>query len=133
MSSFNQPSTPSDGIKYEDHLGALLVIDVHAVEEGIRTTFGEKTAVRATIHVIDGPGTGESYKDSLIFPTLLVSQTKSQVGAQILGRLGQGNAKPGQKPPWLLHAADDKDQALAEAWLKTQQTPQFATADDPPF
>jgi hypothetical protein len=133
MGNFNQPSTPGDGITWEDHLGALLVIDVLGVEDGIRTSFGEKTAVRAHVNVIDGQGKDDTYPDTLIFPTLLVSQTKTQVGAKILGRLGQGNAKPGQKPPWLLLAADDDDNRLAEAWLKAQVSPVFATADNPPF
>jgi hypothetical protein len=133
MGNFNQPSTPGDGITWEDHLGALLVIDVLGVEEGIRTSFGEKTAVRAHVNVIDGQGKDDTYPDTLIFPTLLVSQTKTQVGAKILGRLGQGNAKPGQKPPWLLEAADEKDQLLAERWLANAATPSFATADEPPF
>jgi hypothetical protein len=133
MGSFNQPSAPGDGIKYEDHNGALLVIDVDSLEDGIRTAFGEKTAIRATVNVIDGAGKDATYSETLIFPTLLVSQLKGHTGTKVLGRLGQGNAKPGQKPPWLLLAADEDDNKLAEAWLKAQASPAFATADNPPF
>lgn len=121
MSMFSTPSAPGDGISYDGHKGALLLVEVLGIEDGIKTSFGEKTAVRANVDVLDGPGSGDSYPDTLIFPTLLVSQTKGQIGSKILGRLSQGNAKPGQKPPWLLEEASAADVALAEEWVRKNQ------------
>jgi len=35
----------------------------------------------------------------------------------VLGRLGKGNAKPGQNPPWTLAPATDADKAVGERYL----------------
>jgi hypothetical protein len=131
MSTFTNPSSPGDGITWEDHRGALLIIHVHSLEAGIQTTFGPKDAVKADVHVVDGTGAGKTYDDCLIFPTLLVSQTKRSIGQKVLGRLGTGNAKPGQKPPWLLDQPTTEDTQLAEQWL-TKNRPAVTSAA-PPF
>lgn len=131
MSMFSAPSSPSDGISWENHKGALVLIDVIAQEHGVKTTFGEKDPVRANIAIIDGPGAGETFDDSLIFPTLLISQTRGQIGKKVLGRLGTGNAKPGQKPPWLLLEATSDDIAKAEAWVKQNTEPAVTSAAAP--
>lgn len=132
MSMFAAPSAPSGGITWADHRGALLLVEPLSFEAGIATSFGITDAVRANVHVIDGPGAGESFDDTLIFPKLLVSQTKNNVGQKVLGRLTQGQAKPGQSAPWLLEAATEADIAKAEAWVKQQQASTVTTAQ-PPF
>lgn len=132
MSMFASPSAPSGGITWADHRGALLLVEPLSFEAGIATSFGTTDAVRANVHVIDGPGAGESFDDTLIFPKLLVSQTKNNVGQKVLGRLTQGQAKPGQSAPWLLEAATEADIAKAEAWVKQQQASTVTTAQ-PPF
>lgn len=117
MSTFTAPSAPGSGIQFADHLGALLLIEVEGVEVGIKTSFGDSDAVKANVHVIDGNGAGESYDDTLIFPKILQSQLKKSVGQKVLGRLGQGTAKPGQSAPWLLNEASADDIAKAETWV----------------
>lgn len=132
MSMFAQPSAPSGGITWADHNGALLLIEVKSFEPGVQTSFGVNDAVKADVTVIDGPGAGENYIDTLIFPKLLVAQTKSQLGQKVLGRLGQGQGKPGQSAPWLLNEAAAEDIAKAEAWVQQNAKPAVTSAQ-PPF
>ena len=130
MSTFVQPAAPSGGITWADHKGALLLVEPLSVEVGIQTAFGSADAVKASVHVIDGPGAGASYPDTLVFPKLLASQLKGQVGQKVLGRLSQGTAKPGQSAPWLLEAATADDIAKGEAWVRSQ-TPTVTSAQAP--
>lgn len=127
MSSFASPSAPSGGITWADHLGHLLLIEPESFESGFKTSFGDADVVKATISDIDS---GDVYDDGLIFPKLLVSQTKSQIGAKVLGRLGQGQAKPGQSAPWILEPASEEDIATAEKWL-TEKKPTVTSAAAP--
>lgn len=128
---FASPSSPSGGITWADHKGSLLLIEPLAAETGIQTSFGSADAVRANVYVLDGPGAGQEHPDTLVFPKLLQSQLKGQIGAKVLGRLGQGNAKPGQSAPWLLEEATADDIAKAEAWVKTNQSPAVTSAAAP--
>lgn len=128
--SFATPAAPSGGITWGDHKGALLLVEPISFEAGIQTSFGSADAVKANVHVIDGAGAPATFDDCLIFPKLLVSQTKSQVGAKVLGRLSQGTAKPGQSAPWLLEAASPDDIAKGEAWL-SKQAPAVQSAAAP--
>lgn len=113
----------SSGFTFDDHNGALLIVEVLGVEEEIPTTFGDKPAVRATVTVVDGDHQGDVYTDTLIFPRVLIGQLRSNVGQQVLGRLGQGNAKPGQKPPWRLEDPTPADLAAAEKYVQTAEEP----------
>lgn len=113
----------SSGFTFEDHLDALLIIEVLAVESDIPTSFGDKDAVRANITVVDGPHQGDVYADTLVFPRVLIGQLRSNVGQQVLGRLGQGNAKPGQKPPWRLEDPTAADLAAAEKYVDDVEEP----------
>jgi hypothetical protein len=122
---FAAPASAS-GITWADLLGRLLVIEPHAVEKDIQTSLGAKDAVRADVHVIDGEP--ESYADTLIFPRVLISQTSSKVGEMVLGRLGQGQAKPGQSAPWTIQAPSEQDVATGMAWLESRKSSPFAAA-----
>lgn len=136
MSGFATPSAPSGGIDFKNYNGSLLLIDVLAVEAHVPTVHtkpGEQSpAVRANVAVIDGPGAGEKFDDTLIFPKILQSQTKAHVGEKVLGRLGQGVAKPGQSAPWQLAEATAADIAKAEAWVQANAKPTVTSAA-PPF
>lgn len=131
MSQFAQPSAPSSGIKWESFKGSLLLIDPKELRPGIQTTFGEADAVEADVHVIDGPGAGESYDSTLVFPKLLAAQLKNQIGQRVLGRLGQGQGKPGQSPPWILSEASTADIAKAEAWVAQRAASSVKSAEAP--
>ena len=128
---FATPSAPGGGITWADHKDALLLIEPLSLESQVQTAFGAADAVKAHVHVIDGAGAGESYDETLIFPKLLVSQTKNQIGQKVLGRLGQGNQKAGQSPPWLLNEASAADIAKAEAWVAQQAKPAVQSAVAP--
>lgn len=110
------------GVDFEELNGRLLVITPHAAEE-VNTSFGEKECVRADLVVLDGPSASTEYKDTLIFPKVLIGQLRSTIGTgrMVLGRLGQGVAKPGQKPPWLLADPTEADRKVAGKWYETRQ------------
>lgn len=131
MSEFVSAAPPSGGINWEDLNGKLLIIEPLSVENGVKTSFGDKTAVKATVHVLTGPGESEDFDDAMLFPTLLVSQTKNQIGQKVVGRLGQGTAKPGQKPPWLLEEATPDDIEKAQEWLVKRVS--VVASAKPPF
>lgn len=128
---FSAPAA-AQGIKYEDHKGRLFLVEPKKVEEGIATNFGEKEAVRADVTVIDAEGAPAVYIDTLIFPQVLISQTRSLIGQMVLGRLGQGQAKPGQKPPWMLEEASDADTKIGLKYLesRTQVNPFASVSAD---
>jgi hypothetical protein len=132
--SYSDPSTPS-GLTFEDINGRLLLIDVLAVEADMPTTFGPKTAIRADIAVLDGDDKGAEYTNTLIFPTLLVRQLERSIGNKVVARLGQGEPKPGQKPPWKLTAASakEKDTAAKFEASRQQQHTVIAEEDEEPF
>lgn len=102
---------PGDGIDYKEHYNELLHIEVLGVETGINTVHGPTDAVRANVTPLDGPTAGTTIADTLIFPKVLQSQLKGSVGQSVIGRLGQGQAKPGQSAPWLLNPATDAEVA----------------------
>lgn len=116
---FASPGT-SSGIDWESLKGSLLLIEPHSLETGIKTSFGDKDAIRGDVNVLDGDKVGEVFPDTLIFPSVLIGQLRSRIDAKVLGRLGQGSAKPGQKPPWLLSDATDEDKAIGMQWLSEQ-------------
>lgn len=130
--SFNDPAS-GGGLDLGELNGSLLLFTVHKVEEDIPTTFGPKDAVRADVAVLDGEHKGDTYPDTLVFPLVLQNQLRQSVGgSMVLGRLGQGNAKPGQKPPWTLTAASDDEKATGEKYLAyvASQTPMEEPAEE---
>jgi len=116
---FASPAT-STGVDWKEVNGALILINVLGVDEAVQTVHGVTDAVRANITVLDGDLKGETFDDTLVFPRVLKSQLKSKVGQLVLGRLGQGTAKPGQSAPWQLVEATDGDKSVANAYLKAQ-------------
>jgi len=116
---FASPAT-STGVDWKQVNGALCLINVLGVDEAVQTVHGVTDAVRANITVLDGDLKGETFDDTLVFPRVLKSQLKSKVGQLVLGRLGQGTAKPGQSAPWQLVEATDGDKSVANAYLKAQ-------------
>lgn len=123
---FATPAT-SSGFSPKDFNGALILFTVRGVETGISTVYGETDAVKADIVILDGPNAGDTFDDSLVFPKVLQGQLRSRTGEKVLGRLGQGTAKPGQSAPWMLSEATDADKKVARDWLAK------APAAAPPF
>lgn len=135
-----EPSAPTVGDKIElkDVNGALLHITVKSLSTDVITTFGNADMIVADVAVLDGPNKGTVYHDSGIFPKILVSQLKAQVGAAdpvVLARLGQGIAKAGQSAPWVLNAPAEADYETGrkyEAWAATQ-VPAVKVDTESPF
>ena len=125
--AFASPATAS-GIDWKALNGALLLITPLSVEDGIKTVHGDASAVRADVVALDGAEKGEEYPDTLIFPKVLQGQLRSRVGSKVLGRLGQGNAKPGQSPPWILAEATAEDTNIGKAYIAGQIAAPASTA-----
>ena len=121
--NFSAPSSVT-GIQWDDLKGALLLFKPTEYVTGIKTQFGDANAMRADVTVLDGDLAGTFHDDTLVFPKLLSSQLKPKVGGMVLGRLGQGDKKPGQSPPWKLTEAVEADKVIARAHIaKTTEAP----------
>jgi len=121
MSLFQQPSAGGDQVKVNEIIGALVLVHVREYREGIITSFGPSDAVAVDLHVLDGPKAGESFENTLIFQKALIGALRSAAGGQpVLGRIGQGTAKPGQSAPYILTPYTEQDAALATAWINSR-------------
>ena len=121
---FATPSTGSDSVKPADLLGHLLLVTPLEFKESITTAFGESSAIAVDLVDLD---TNETYHDVLFFGRGLIANLKSNIGAQVLGRMAQGLAKPGQSAPWVLEAATEADTQKAVAYVTAQATGNIAT------
>lgn len=131
MSEFVSAAPPSGGIKWDDLKGKLLVIEPLSLEAGIQTAYGVADAVKANVYALTGPDQSEEHPETLVFPKLLASQLKGQIGKKVVGRLGQGQAKSGQSAPWLLEEATAEDLEKAKAFIAKQSTPAVQSAAAP--
>ena len=123
---FQQPSQGGDKVPFAEMIGALALIVVREHRAGITTTFGEKDAVAADVHVIDGQHGGEVFDNALIFQGALIGALKSAAGGDpVLARIGQGTAKPGQNPPFILTPFTEADVPAATAYWTAWQARQF--------
>jgi hypothetical protein len=129
-SPFSAPATAT-GLDLKALHGALLILRVREFVKDVNTSFGSTDAIRADVDVLDGPQAGETFTDTLVFPKVLVSQLKPSVGGMVLGRLGQGQAKPGQSAPWVLAAATAEDEAKGVAHLTRGARPAQVSNDAP--
>ena len=134
MSMFEKPASAT-GIQWAEAKGRLLLVEPHAFETGINTSLGEKDAVRADVTIVDADGGPVEYRDTLIFPRALIGQTRSMVGKKVLGRLGQGQAKPGQNAPWRLDDPTEADIAAGTAYINQRNGSQVSgpAQGQPPF
>jgi hypothetical protein len=126
---FAAPAAPGDGIKWEALTGRLVLVQPRSLEAGITTVYGVTEAVRADVVVLDGPDAGTKHDDTLIFPKVLQSQLKNRIDEKVLGRVSQGQAKPGQSAPWMLTEATEADIKVGVAWLEKTSV----TSAKPPF
>lgn len=121
------------GINFEDFTGKLFVVEPLEVEKDIKTIHGVSDAVRANVYVLLGPDKVEEFEDTLIFPKVLQGQTRRKIGSYVVGRLGQGEAKRGQNPPWVFEAPSDGDLSKASKFLLSQGEDADADGDDEAF
>ncbi len=117
--SFAAPATGGDGPTAADLNGHVLVVEPQAYETGIKTVHGDKDAVRCRVHDISAQAT---YDDVLWFGGYLVGSLKGRIGDKVLAQMGQGAAKAGQSPPWMLTDLSTNEVAVqaATAYLTGQ-------------
>lgn len=120
----NDPfDNPASG-KFEakNHNGRLLLITPKDYLTGVKTINGEKDCIDGEVVVLPEPGKGELevIDNARLFGGQLIAATKSKIGKMVLGRLGQGTAKPGQNAPWILTDPTDDDRAVGMAYLATK-------------
>jgi hypothetical protein len=118
MMRISKPSAPS-GLKLDDLVGDLLLVKPLRIETGIQTRYGPKDAVVADVHVLDGEQVGTVFNAAYVWPAVLQTQLRSQVGTGdvTLGRLGKGTAKPGESAPWVLDNPSEQDEELGVTYL----------------
>lgn len=116
---FDAPSQGGGSLRPADVEGHLLVVEPTEYVAAIATSFGEKDAIRVTVHDITD---SETHTDVLLFGTALIGSLKSQVGKRVLGVMTKGTAKPGQAAPWILEDATSNAKAVkaATAYLTNQ-------------
>lgn len=125
--TFAAPATSSGGVKPADLNGHLLLITPHEYKTGIVTSMGEAEAIECDVVDLD---TNEEHFSVLFFNVALRSALKPNIGAQVLGRIGQGVAKPGKTAPWILNdaTANQADIDKATAYLAAKATGNFKPA-----
>jgi hypothetical protein len=133
MPDFNDPAPGGDNLDYKVLNGALLLFTVSADQpDTMQTVNGDARPARADVAVLDGPRKGDIYQDALVFPRVLSNSLRPHAGKLVLGRLGQGEAKPGKNPPWTLTPATDAEKETGRKYLEYAAA-QAVQDDEPPF
>lgn len=111
-----QFAAPASGggssVSAADLEGHVLVVEPQEYIPSMTTSFGEKDAVRVTVHDIS---TASTHDDVLFFGGALIGALKSRVGEKVLAVMGKGTAKPGQAAPWILTDCSTNPQAVEAA------------------
>jgi hypothetical protein len=110
--AFTAPSQNSEGVKVADLNGHLLIVTPLEYKTGINTVNGMAEAIEVDIVDLD---TNEEHNSILFFNVALRNALKPNIGNKVLGRIGQGTAKPGKNAPWILIDATSDATAVAKA------------------
>jgi hypothetical protein len=117
-------SNPQSGYgpKASELVGKLVLLYPDTYREGIRTVNGEKDAVDGRMVILDGTESGEPEETTFSFMQgVLISQLRRSIGKNpVLGRMGLGEAKKGQNPPFRLSDPTDEDKDKARAFIASQ-------------
>ena len=118
---FASPGTGGSGdtLAPADVEGHVLVVEPQEYIASMATTFGDKDAIRVTVHDISAQNTAH---DVLWFPGGLIGALKGRIGQRVLGVMSRGTAKAGQSAPWILVDASGNEAAVkaATAYLTGQ-------------
>lgn len=106
----------NEGLKVADLNGHLLIVTPVEYKTGINTVNGIAEAIEVNVVDLD---TNEEHLSLLWFNVALRNALKPLLGQKVLGRIGQGAAKPGKNAPWILIDAtgDAAAVARANAWI----------------
>jgi hypothetical protein len=108
----------ADQLDLSSLLNSLLLIRPTA-HQNVTTAYGDKDAVEADVHVVDGDLAGTVYRNAYLFPLVLQGQLRKNVGTGRfnLGRLGKRAAtRPGTNPAWALADPTAADLDAAEKY-----------------
>lgn len=128
-----QPAIPNADDKWTaaEHNGSLLLFFPTEVRRGIKTSNGDADAVSCSRVV--NLNTGRILHNTLIFGTALVPNIGGGApDGVVLGRLGQGEGKPGQSKPWILLPHDENELRMAQDWLARDAQGQLQQPQGPP-
>lgn len=131
--NIQQPAIPNAEDKWSaaEHVGNLLLFFPTEVRRQIKTSNGDSDAVSCSRVV--NLETGRVLHDTLIFGTALVPNIGGGApDGVVLGRLGQGEGKPGQSKPWILLPHDENELRLAQEWLARDAQGQLQQPQGPP-
>lgn len=116
----------------KDNLGALVLVNVRAYRTDYDDPFAKKEkgepdpvrdGVEVDVQVIEGENAGVGFLTSTLHQGQLVKALKNK--KVVLGVIGEGQAKGGFKPPFLLLKATDEQKERASAFLAAQGEPPF--------
>jgi hypothetical protein len=110
--AFTAPASSNEGVKVADLNGHLLIVTPIEYKTGINTVNGIAEAIEVSIVDLD---TNEEHHSVLWFNIALRNSLKPLIGNKVLGRIGQGVAKPGKNAPWILLDATGDAEAIAKA------------------
>jgi len=110
--AFTAPASNTEGVKVADLNGHLLIVTPIEYKTGINTVNGIAEAIEVSIVDLD---TNEEHNSLLWFNVALRNALKPLIGNKVLGRIGQGVAKPGKNAPWILLDATGDATAVAKA------------------
>ena len=110
--AFTAPASNTEGVKVADLNGHLLIVTPIEYKTGINTVNGIAEAIEVSIVDLD---TNEEHHSVLWFNVALRNSLKPLIGNKVLGRIGQGVAKPGKNAPWILLDATGDATAVAKA------------------
>ena len=114
-------ATATDGLRVKEHVGELWLIWPQAYVEKIPTSLGERDAIDADVVRLDGPEVAEPEGGTCrFFQGRLIGALRPYVGKNkpVLGRIGQGEAKRGQNPPYILEQPTDDEKEIALKYLR---------------
>jgi len=110
--AFTAPVSNTEGVKVADLNGHLLIVTPVEYKTGINTVNGVAEAIEVSVVDLD---TNEEHHSLLWFNVALRNALKPLIGNKVLGRIGQGAAKPGKNAPWILVDATGDATAVAKA------------------
>lgn len=115
--TFGDPKGPGDQFQTKDYVGRLVAF-VDGKRVTTDTKFGETEATQCRYAiVIDGDEAGTVFDDPIIFGNISRDAEADAESKIRLGRIAQGEAKPGKNAPFILEAATDEDKKLAGEWF----------------
>jgi hypothetical protein len=107
----------NDFFKVADNEGRLVLVQGTDYLLQQPTDYGIVDIAEGDVVVLDGPEAGREYDGARFFQSALRSSVKRTIGKDpLLGRIGKGQKKGTNSPPWLFMEPTDADIAVAEKY-----------------